>query len=316
MDKSIVVYIELNNGRVTESSYKITKIASVITAKYKLELHLIIIIDSEKLYKKTVNSIIEELKPIPIDTIYFAYGKLPYSPTKYGQITKMVRNKLGGDLIIYADTKLNNPIASMCAAYNGSTLTKDCAGIEIRDDGMIIITVQGEKRLIDKIITENNRPAITIIDGEDINDNLFDKVKHEFKRTKVITKDYSFFAQDRNALNNYKGIVALGGGVKDKELIQKVLEFCDINNYGFASTKALVEEGKAPLDSLIDINNGIKAECIIAFGVYGDDNFIKAIKDVNRVVSVNIDKRAPINKIAHENIIGDPKEIISTMLND
>ena len=316
MDKSIVLYIELNKSGVTDESLKIAKIASVIAAEYNLKLHLIAIIETEKLYKKIVNMVVEDLKGIPTDTIYFAYGKVPYSPTKYGQIIKIIRNKIGGDLILFPDTKANNPIASMCAAYNGSTLTKDCAGIAIGNDGMIILTIQGEKRLIDKIITESNRPAVVIINCEGINDKLFEETKHEFKRTKVMTKDYSFFAQERNPLSSYKGIIALGGGVKDKDLIQRVVEFCDKNNYGFASTKTLVEEGRAPFDSLIDINMNIKAECIIAYGVHGDDNFFKAIKDAERLVSVNSDKEAPINKVADEKIIGDVNEIILKMLKE
>lgn len=314
MDKSIILYMEMDDGVINEDSIKVAKIAAVIAVEYQLELHLIIMMDMENLYKSAVNKVLSTLKGIPMDTVYFAYGKLPYSPSKYGKIVNIIRDKIGGDLIVFADTKHNNPIASICATYSGSTLTKDCAGIEIRKDGMIILKIQGPRKLIDKIVTENNTPAIVVIEADDLDESLFENTKHEFKRTKVITKNYTFFAQERKPLSEYKGIIVLGGGVKDKKVIDSVMQFCDAKDYGFACTKSLVNEGKAPLEALIDIQGDIKADCVLAFGVYGDEHFAKFVKNVKRIVSINLDRKAPINKIAHEKIIGDARDIIPVIL--
>ncbi|MBK5253510.1 MAG: FAD-binding protein [Peptostreptococcaceae bacterium] len=306
--------MELDNSGIEKSSLKLVSVASVIATKEDLLLHAVFILETEELNKSIVNKLLSELDELPIDTVYFAYGKLPYAPTKYGQIIKSMVDKLKPELVMFSNTGGNKPTASMTSAVNDVALTVDCNKIEFLNDDLLKLGIMSEGREMKKIITNVNKPAVLLIDTDDFDIDISVLDKGKLRKTKVITKDYSPIIEKKKSIQEYQGIIALGNGVKDKDLIASVVEFCDINDYGFISTKPLVDQGKADSDTLVDYSVKLNPECLIAIGISGENDFLKTIEGTKRIVSVNIDENAPLNKVAHEVIIADAKEIIKVMI--
>jgi electron transfer flavoprotein alpha subunit len=292
----------------------LASVASGMATKEDLLLHAVFIVETEELHKSIVNKLLSELNELPIDTVYFAYGKLPYAPSKYGQIIKVVVDKFNPEIVMFSDTNLNKPIASMTSAINDVALTVDCNRIEFLDDDLLKLGIMSDGREMKKIITDINKPAVVIIDTEvfDVGDLALSKGK--LRKTKVITKSYNSFIEERKPIEEYRGIIALGNGVTDEDLIASVIEFCSVNDYGFICTKPLVDQGKAPSNTVIDYGVKLNPDCLIAIGISGDNEFLKTIEGTKRIISVNTDENAPLNKVAHEVIVADAKEIIQVMI--
>lgn len=313
-NKGILIYLEINNSSIEESSLKLASIASVIATKEDLLLNAVFIIETEELHKSVVNKLTSELKDLPIDTLYFAYGKLPYSPSKYGQILKMVADKLNPEIVIFSNTSCSKPVASMTSAINDVALTVDCSSVEFLNDDLLKLGIMSDEREMKKIITDVNKPAVVLIDTEVFYVDYSVLNKCKLRKTKVIAKNHSQIMEKIKSIDNYQGIIALGNGVSDKDLIARVIEFCKINDYGFVCTEPLVDQGKAPSNKLIDYSIKLNPECLIAIGISGDNEFIKTIEGTKRIVSVNTDENAPLNKVAHEVVLADAKEIIKVII--
>ncbi len=313
-NKGILIYLEINNSGIEKSSLQLASIASGIATKEELLLNAAFIIDTEELDKSVVDKLTRELKDLPIDTLYFAYGKLPYIPSKYGQILKKVAGKLNPEIVMFANTTCNKPVASMTSAINDVALTVDCSSIEFLDDDLLKLGIMNCEREMKKIVTDISKPAVVLINTEEFHVGYSVINKDKLRQTKVITQNYSKVIEKTKSIDEYQGIIALGNGVADKDLVASVIEFCDINEYGLVCTESLVDQGIAPSDKLIDHSVKLNPECLIAIGISGDEEFLKTIEGTKRIVSVNTDENAPLNKVAHEVVLADAKEIIKVII--
>lgn len=116
-------------------------------------------------------------------------------------------------------------------------------------------------------------------------------------------------------LSDYSIIFAGGMGLNTKENFRKLQMLAQKYKVGLAATRPVVEMGWADKSCLV----GISGHCIspkvyVAFGISGMLQHIEGISGAEIIVSINIDKKAPIHKISNYIIYSDAMEIITNLL--
>lgn len=106
-------------------------------------------------------------------------------------------------------------------------------------------------------------------------------------------------------------VVGIGKGVVDSGCVDEVLMFADNIKATYGCTRPLVDSGIFPMSRQIGITGKtISPKTYIAFGISGTEHHIKGIVDSRNIVAVNVDKNAPIFKIADIGFVGDLKRLM------
>lgn len=101
-------------------------------------------------------------------------------------------------------------------------------------------------------------------------------------------------------------VVGIGKGVVDSGCVNEVLMFADNIKAAYGCTRPLVDSGIFPMSRQIGITGKvISPKTYIAFGISGTEHHIKGIVDSRNIVAINVDKNAPIFKIADIGFVGD-----------
>jgi len=106
-------------------------------------------------------------------------------------------------------------------------------------------------------------------------------------------------------------VVGIGTGVVDSGCLDDVLMFADDIKATYGCTRPLVDSGVFPMSRQIGITGkGISPKTYIAFGISGTEHHIKGIVDSKNIIAVNLDRDAPIFKVADVGFVGDIKRLM------
>ena len=169
----------------------------------------------------------------------------------------------------------------------------------VKSDNPIIVSIKSGT--IGYIRTDNKSAYSDIMDFNPSND-------HGGKATEkgVIKGDH------RNIdLTEADIVVGIGTGVVDSGCLDDVLAFADNIKATYGCTRPLVDSGLFPMSRQIGITGKtISPKTYIAFGISGTEHHTKGIVDSKNIVAVNIDKNAPIFKLADVGFVGDIKRLM------
>ena len=106
-------------------------------------------------------------------------------------------------------------------------------------------------------------------------------------------------------------VVGIGTGVIDSGCLDDVLTFADNIKATYGCTRPLVDSGLFPMSRQIGITGkAISPNTYIALGISGTEHHIKGIVDSRNIVAVNMDRDAPIFKVADVGFVGDIKRLM------
>ena len=107
-------------------------------------------------------------------------------------------------------------------------------------------------------------------------------------------------------------LIAAGGGFKNSlgdlyPLSQKL-------NGAIAVSKQLVDENRADMKLQVgQSGKTVSPSLYVALGIHGAMHHIEGLKNVKNIISVNIDRNAPINHLADIVVVGDATEFLEKM---
>lgn len=123
------------------------------------------------------------------------------------------------------------------------------------------------------------------------------------KKTKAITSD----------IRDSRVLVSGGGGMK--QAFTKLEELAKALNGQVSASRSIVDSGIAPRSQQVgQSGKTVSPELYIAIGIYGALQHIEGLKNVNYVISVNINKDAPICSLSDIVVEGDGVEFIEKLL--
>src|SRR5690606_18667611 len=110
-------------------------------------------------------------------------------------------------------------------------------------------------------------------------------------------------------------IVSCGRGVKSKEDLKLIEKFAEKLGAELACTRPLIENGWFDPRRQIGLSGRTVApKLLINLGISGAVQYEAGIKNSEYIISINIDKNAPIMDISHLAIVGDVSEIIPKLM--
>ncbi len=116
-------------------------------------------------------------------------------------------------------------------------------------------------------------------------------------------------------LFNAKVVVAGGRGMKSKEEFEKLFSLAKALGGEVGATRPVCYEGWVSEDRMIGVSGvSVKPKLYIGFGISGALQHTVGMENSEFIVAVNIDKEAPLVKMADLALIGDAGEVLENLL--
>lgn len=142
------------------------------------------------------------------------------------------------------------------------------------------------------------------------------ELKGDFKwESKMKIRERKFISKELNRLSVAKVVLAGGLGLKNKENFQALKELAEVLNAEVGVTRPLFHAGWIGEEAMIGVSGvTIRPKLYIGFGISGAIQHTLGMENSEFIVAVNIDKEAPLVKMAHLSLICDAGELIKALL--
>ncbi|HHT04077.1 MAG TPA: electron transfer flavoprotein subunit alpha/FixB family protein [Bacteroidales bacterium] len=266
------------------------------------------------------------------DSRLFPYQTLPH----FSIVTKLFQEKKP-EIALFGATSVGRDLAPRIASFLRTGLTADCTTLEIgnhtenktgKEYKNLLYQIRPAfgGNIIATIINPDCRPQMaTVREGVMKKETLSGNHKGviNFLKVEDYTKNDDFCLKiiERHIEEqkiNIKGaqIIVCGGyGMGSKEGFKLVHELADVIQGEVGGTRAASDAGMTEHERQIGQTGvTVRPKLYIACGVSGAVQHRVGMQDSSKIISINTDPNAPINKIADYTIIGDVLEVLPKMI--
>lgn len=123
--------------------------------------------------------------------------------------------------------------------------------------------------------------------------------------------------KEPNRLSVAKIVLAGGLGLKNRENLEHLRELAQLLKAEVGVTRPLCYAGWASEEEMIGVSGvSVRPKLYIGFGISGAIQHTVGMENSEFIIAVNIDKEAPLVKMAHLSIISDAGELIKALLKE
>lgn len=232
------------------------------------------------------------------------------------------------ELIIFPGSKLGKAVAATCSISLEAGLvadcidiTKDCNGSYIFSrtalNASVIAQIKGINHRMMMCTTKQNAFPFQLeytvrtdrpLHITKINADSFAKSNNiGYEIIESIECEQSF----QSNLLSSPIVFSVGRGISQQS-IDKLQQLTQRSNLALGCTRAVVEAGSLPKSMQIGQSGKVIApELLILLGVSGASQHMAGIMNSKKIISINIDKNAPVREICDISIIADANEVIT-----
>lgn len=326
---NIIVYCEVEEGRIADVSYELLTKARGLAQDFGCAVEALVI----------GHGVGEEVKRVAdygATRVYLADDKRleHYLTLPYERIVCEVFRKEKPRVALFGATTLGRDLAPRVSSKLHSGLTADCTMLQVGD---YLDTKSGKQyngllyqirpafggNIIATIVNPECRPQMaTIREGVMRREALQEAVKCEVVPldTKSLLREEDFvvsilerYIEEKTVnINGVPIIVAGGYGVGSREGFAQLFELAHMLGGEVGASRAAVDAGFADHDRQVGQTGvTVRPKLYIACGISGQVQHTAGMSESQMVISINTDPDAPINQIADYAIIGDVQEVIS-----
>lgn len=243
----------------------------------------------------------------------------------YTNIFEDCINEFTPSIVLVGATSVGRSLAPRVAARFRTGLTADCTRLEVRPNtDLVQIRPAFGGNIMAQIITSRTRPQFATVrhkvmekadclrkpGGEIVQCQV--KPERLQSRLKVIR---TAPREKQENIADAEVLVVAGRGVKNPADLGMLNELAGLLNGQLACTRPLVEAGWLPYTKQIGLSGRtVKPKLIITCGVSGAIQFTACMSASEQIFAINLDRNAPIFKVAHYGIIGDIYQIIPALI--
>ena len=247
----------------------------------------------------------------------------------------------GPQIVIFGATHMGRDLAPAVASQLGCGLTADCTDLQIGEFTDKRGACQGAEPKVVPGVLQQIRPAFggniiaTIVNPynwpqmatvrervmkplEPVPGRTGELVKHASGLDGVEIPVEVLEIVRRHSAINLKGsriIVAGGAGVGSKENFKLLHDLADALGGAVGGSRAAVDLGYCEHERQIGQTGvTVRPALFISCGISGAVQHLAGMQDSAKIIAINIDKDAPIFKIAHYGIVGDLNVVIPKMI--
>jgi electron transfer flavoprotein alpha subunit len=227
-------------------------------------------------------------------------------------------------LVIFAHTDRGKELAPRVAALLGTAAVTDCIDIRFREGRLLhvrqpyggqleqeihygtavrqVVTMRTDglyKRQESRPSAPLERLAMTVAVPADIRAaGLIDTLPADYRTVDIL---YA------------RRIVGLGAGAgESRELVE---ELAHLLGASIAATRPVVDDGLAPKTRMVgQTGRAVAPDLYMALGISGSPHHVAGIQDAGRILSVNLDPRAPISGFSDAAFVGDLRSLLPKLI--
>lgn len=329
---NIIVYCELDEGKIADVSFELLTKGRSLANQLKCKLEALLI-------GENLGGLEKELLPYGVDTIYMADDKRlsPYSTLPHASIVVNLFREQQPQIALMGATTIGRDLGPRVSSALKSGLTADCTELEIGDHedkkqnktyknllyqirpafgGNIIATIINpdcrpqmatvrEGVMKKSIVDPNYKGDIVSLDVEKYVDDTAFVVKiieRHIEKTKVNIK-------------NSPVIVSGGFGVGSAVNFKLLHQLATLLGGEVGASRAAVDAGFAEHERQIGQTGvTVRPKLYIACGISGQIQHLAGMMESSIIISINNDPNAPINKIANYVIHGRVENVVPKMI--
>lgn len=244
---------------------------------------------------------------------------LEYDIMSISNCIKDITKKYEFDAILINANDTGRMIAPRIAMALKTGIVADVTELEIENDELIMIRPAFDGKIMagincekGKVIISSIRPGIfkssdlNLKNTKTIN---YSSEKKETQKLKLISSTKKSQSED---IRESEFLISFGGGVKsDFEKIYKLANLCDAK---VSASRRAVDNRYAKRSIQVGQSGKIVSPKVyIALGIYGAIQHIEGLKDVDTIISVNIDSKSAICSLSDIVVHGDAIEFVEKL---
>ncbi len=329
---NIFVYCEIEDGLIADVSLELLTKARNLADQLSCKVEAVIL-GSE------LKGIEKQLFPYGADVIHIGDDKrlAPYLTLPHSALLRHVLEQEKPQIALFGATSVGRDLAPRIASALKVGLTADCTGLEIGGHSDKKANIEYENLLyqirpafggniVATIVNPETRPQLaTVREGvmkkEIFRENYKGVVKNIDTDKYLNDADFVVKIIERHMENkkvNIKnaGIIVAGGyGVGSKANFKLLFDLADVLGAEVGGSRAAVDAGYVEHARQIGQTGvTVRPKLYIAVGISGQIQHRAGMADSAMVISINIDRQAPINQIADYVIIGDAAEVLPKLI--
>jgi electron transfer flavoprotein alpha subunit len=268
---------------------------------------------------------IPELKTLLADEVwYITHPNLKHLPDDLCErvlVYLAIEHKPYG--IFFPATKKGLSVAPRVAGSLQAGLCAHVNAFEIKDGNLFLLRPTYGENIIAKL-TSLTLPimATVALNAFPIKEAEKEPLIKEIKlpegfdwSTKLTIKNFKPAKKEPSRLSVAKVVVAGGMGLKSKENFQMLFELAKILNAEVGGTRPAVHAGWVEADRMIGVSGvSVRPKLYLAFGITGAIQHTVGMEGSEFIVSINIDKEAPMMKMAHVGFVCDAPSFLKALL--
>ena len=249
-----------------------------------------------------------------------------YTTEPYAQAITQVIHERKPSILLIGATSIGRDLGPRLSARIGTGLTADCTGLDISEDGDLLMTRPAfGGNLMATIICKEHRPQMSTVRpgvmrakaADPTRKGKVEEVKINFDKSKFRVRILETVKEQKNMIDitEAKVLVSGGRGVGTAEGFQTLRELADVLGAEVGATRAAVDAGWTEHARQVGQTGvTVRPKLYIACGISGQIQHIAGMQDSSIIISINSDPNAPINTIADYVIVGDYAEIVPKLI--
>jgi len=245
-----------------------------------------------------------------------------YSVEIYSQVLSDVIEKQSPSVVLLMDSVNGADLASRVAARLEAGLVTSCDRVDVSGEKLLLQTkpvYEGKASVT--LVCPSARPQMATISLDALELKSPDttrtaevvslKVSTELEKQQ--TRTVGFIKGDPKIIDLREAeiIVDGGRGLGSREGFKLIEELAEVIGGSVAASRMAVDEGWATIDRQIgQTGKTVRPKLVIACGVSGAFQHTMGMKDSKTIVAINLDRKAPIFKVADVAVVGDVLKVL------
>ncbi|MDR1415339.1 MAG: electron transfer flavoprotein subunit alpha/FixB family protein [Odoribacteraceae bacterium] len=228
-------------------------------------------------------------------------------------------------ILLLGATTIGRDLAPRLSARLATGLTADCTGLEISDDGDLLMTRPAfGGNLMATILCKEHRPQMSTVRPGVARPRPLDpgargdveRVTIPFNPVKFRTRVTGFEPAERSRVDiaAARVLVSGGRGMGGAEGFRLLESLADALGAEVSSSRAAVDDGVAARERQVgQTGKTVRPDLYIAAGISGAVQHLAGMEESGYIVAINKDRTAPVFQVADLGIVGDARQIIPAL---
>lgn len=246
-----------------------------------------------------------------------------YEPEVYLETIVSLAGECRPQIILIGSTSMGRELAPLVAAKLKTGLTAHCIDLVLDENGILENRIPAYGGMLSIICPQKRPQMATVAKGVFATPEPDDTHAAEIvpitttagQTRRIQTLEVVRNVPDQVPLDDAETVVAGGAGVGDADGWQLAVNLAKVLNAGLGCTRPAVDEGWAPLDSMIGQSGRmVSPQLYIGVGLSGEQQHMVGITDAKLMVAINNDPHSPVFEQVDLGVVEDCREFLPLLI--